>query len=238
MIPSNLNEQEQLPQPDRDRTLEDVHKDFAGCLCPSGPYGEIDEWSLYDESFRRLVAWAIDCDCFYEGLRPLKEGGREHDLTFDPPSASWLKFTKPSSAGYVVSFELGCPALEPALPQEYFDRLLLQNEIFADRVTLVGIGGERGNPLIITRQPDIPGIAASEKAIIRMMTVELGFVLLSPRYSVGYENSLAFVRDDFAVFDLRPANVVETPEGLIIPIDAIPCRLDETARKILAEHRG
>lgn len=228
-----MNEQEQLPQPDRDRTLEDVHKSFAGRVCPGGPYGEIDEWSLYDESFRRLVAWAIGCGCFYEGLRPLKEGGREHDLTFDPASATWLKFTKPSCAGYVVSFELGSPTLEPALPQEYFDRLLLQNEIFADRVTFVGIGGERGDPLIITRQPDIPGIAASEKAIIHMMTKELGFAQLSPCYSVGYENSLAFVYDDVAVFDLRPANVVETPEGLIIPIDSIPCRLDESARSIL-----
>lgn len=108
-----------------------------------------------------------------------------------------------------------------------------QNEIFADRVTFVGIGGERGDPLIITRQPDIPGIAASEKAIIHMMTKELGFSQLSPCYSVGYENSLAFVHDDVAVFDLRPANVVETPEGLIIPIDSIPCRLDESARSIL-----
>lgn len=233
MISRNLNEKEQLPQPDCDRTLEDVHKDFARCVCPGGPYGEIDEWSLYDESFRRLVTWAIDCDCFFEGLRPLKAGGREHDLTFDSDSASWLKFTKPSCAGYVVSFELGSPALEPGLPQEYFDRLLLQNEIFADRVTFVGIGGDRGNPLIITRQPDIPGIAASEEAIIRMMTVELGFAQLSPRYSVGYENSLAFVRDDVAVFDLRPANVVETPEGIIIPIDAIPCRLDDRSRSIL-----
>lgn len=128
---------------------------------------------------------------------------------------------------------MGSPGLEAASPQEYFDRLLLQNEIFADRVTFVGIGGEREDPLIITRQPDIPGIAASEKAIVRMMTVELGFTRLSPRYSVGYENSLAFVRDNVAVFDLRPANVVETPEGIIIPIDAIPCRLDERARSIL-----
>lgn len=233
----SLNEQGNLPQPDRDRTLEEVCSDFAGRICPGGPYGEINEWSLYDESFRRLVAWAIDTGCFYEGFRPLKEGGREHDLIFDPASATWLKFTKPSCAGYVVSFELGFPALEPALPQEYFDRLLLQNEIFADRVTFVGIAGEPGNPLIVTRQPDIPGRAANEDAIIRMMTVELGFAQLSPRHSVGYENSLAFVSEDFAVFDLRPANVVETPEGLIIPIDAIPVRLDHKARMILG-YRG
>ena len=143
-----MNEQARLPLTDRDRSLDEVIADFARRVCPGGPYGEIDEWSLYDESFRRLVAWAIDCECFFEGLGPLKEGGREHDLTFDPASGTWLKFTKPSCAGYVVSFELGSPALEPALPQEYFDRLLLQNEIFADRVTFVGIAGEPGNPRI------------------------------------------------------------------------------------------
>jgi hypothetical protein len=44
-------------------------------VSPSGPYGEINEWSLYDESFRRLVAWTIDSSYFYKGLRPLRQGG-------------------------------------------------------------------------------------------------------------------------------------------------------------------
>jgi hypothetical protein len=62
----------------------------------------------------------------------------------------------------------------------------------------------------------------------------LGFRPLQSRYSVGYADSLAFVRDDVAVFDLRKANVVRTPEGVIAPIDAIPTRLDTAARAILA----
>src|ERR1035437_2604643 len=98
-----LNEPARLPLPDQDRTLVEAHHALAGCLCPSGPDGEIDEWSIYDESLRRLVQWAEKAGCFLENLQPLKEGGREHDLTFDEVGAFWLKFTKPAAAGYVVS---------------------------------------------------------------------------------------------------------------------------------------
>jgi len=228
-----LNEPARLPHPDRDRALDEVIQDFARCVCPGGPYGEIDEWSVYDESFRRLVAWAGETDRCFEGLEPMKEGGREHDLTHDPATATWLKFTKPAAAGYIVSFALGAPALEPAMPLEYLERLALQNAIFGDRVTFVGIGGERHRPRVVTRQPDIPGDAADPSEIIHLMTGELGFSTLPACFAVGYANSLAFIRDDFAVFDLRPANVVRTVEGLIIPIDSIPVRLNDQARRIL-----
>ena len=66
----------------RDRSLIEACNDLAKCLRPGGPDGEIDEWSIYDESLRRLVSWAEEAGCFYEGLQPLKDGGREHDLTF------------------------------------------------------------------------------------------------------------------------------------------------------------
>ena len=41
-----LNESEFLPQPDRDRPLGEARNDLAGRLRPSGPDGEIDEWSI------------------------------------------------------------------------------------------------------------------------------------------------------------------------------------------------
>ena len=119
---------------------------------------------------------------------------------------------------------------------EYLDRILLQNEIFADRVSFLlewpanatGLGSSPA-------QPHIRGADATPSEIVRLMTEELVFRQLAAHFSVGYENSLAFVREDVAVFDLRPANVVRTHEGLIIPIDSIPCRLNESARKILSE---
>ncbi len=228
-----LNESEFLPHPDRDRPLGEACNDLAGRLRPSGSDGEIDEWSIYDESFRRLVRWAEEAGCYFEGLQPLKEGGREHDLTFIEESRTWLKFTKPAAAGYVISFDFGVPRLEPALPLEYLERLQLQNEIFADGVSFVGVAGDRNRARIVTRQPHIRGEHATPDEIVLLMTEELGFRLLPERFSVGYAHSLAFVREDVAVFDLRPANVVRTDEGLIVPIDAIPFRLDAGARAIL-----
>lgn len=228
-----LNESEFLPRPDRDRSLADACNDLEGSLRPSGPDGEIDEWSVYDESFRRLVQWAEEAGCCFEGLQPLKEGGREHDLTYIEETRTWLKFTKPAAAGYVVSFDLGAPALEPALPQEYLERLQIQNEIFSDRVSFVGVAGERHRARIVTRQPHIRGEHATPDEIVSLMTVELGFRRLPQCFSVGYADSLAFVGENVAVFDLRPANVVRTAEGLIIPIDAIPVRLNDESRAIL-----
>jgi hypothetical protein len=127
------------------------------------------------------------------------------------------------------------PTLEPALPLEYLERIMLQNEIFADRVSFVGVAGNRSNPRIVTRQPHIRGDAATPDEIIRLMTNELGFRQLPARFSVGYVDSLAFVREDIAVFDLRPANVVRTENGLIVPIDSIPVRLNARARMILGD---
>lgn len=225
-----LNGPVTLPNPDRDRSLHEVIHDFGKCLRSDGPYDEIDEWSVYDETLRRLVRWAEQAGCFFEGLQPLREGGREHDVTFLGDADQWLKFTKPAAAGYVVSFESGSPALKPALPLEYLERLALQNELFADSVSFVGVGGDRKQPRIITRQPHLAGEAATREEIISMMVSELGFRLLPERYSVGYADSLAFLRDDVVVFDLRPANVVRTSEGLIAPIDAIPARFEAKAQ--------
>lgn len=147
----------------------------------------------------------------------------------------WLKFTKAAATGYIVSFELGFPSLEPALPLDYLDRLLLQNDIFADEVKFVGVGGDRPKPRIVTRQPHIKGVGATPEEIGHLMTTELGFRQLPQRFSVGYADALAFIRGDVAVFDLRSANVVKTEEGLIVPIDTIPVRLSDAALKILEE---
>jgi len=110
---------------------------------------------------------------------------------------------------------------------------MLQNELFADTVSFVGVAGNRRQPRNVTRQPHMAGEGATREEIVSMMVDELGFQLLPERFSVGYADSLAFLREDVAVFDLRPVNVVRTPEGLIAPIDAIPARLDAVARGIL-----
>lgn len=47
------------------------------------------------------------------------------------------------------------------------------------------------------------------------------------------KDSMAFARPRVAVFDLRPANVVRTADGLIVPIDTIPVKLDAAGERVL-----
>jgi len=85
-------------------------------------------------------------------------------------------------------------------------------------------------PRLVTRQVYVRGEASREREIIHLMVDVLGFSPLPQHLSVGYQSALAFIRDDVAVFDLRPANVVTTPDGIIVPIDAIPVRVDVAMR--------
>lgn len=153
------------------------------------------------------------------------KGGVEHDVIFDIATATVLKFTKPGRAAYAVNFDLGTPEMAPALPLEYLDRLLLQNGIFSDHIRFVGIGGDAGGRRIITRLDLVKGRPAGWEEIIRLMADDLGFTKLRHNHGIGYEDSYAFVREDSAVFDMRPANVFVTEDGTIVPVDCIPVRL-------------
>lgn len=53
---------------------------------------------------------------------------------------------------------------------------------------------------------------------------------------LGYADSMAFFREDVAVFDVRSANVVKTAGGVAVPIDVIRTRLDDRSRSILQAH--
>jgi len=146
-------------------------------------------------------------------------------VTFDPETGTVLKFTKPERAAYVVNFDLGTPKMASALPLEYMGRLMLQNDIFSDTLRFVGIGGEPGERRIITRQNIVVGRPASWEEITSMMVEDLGFNKLRHNHGIGYDDSYAFVRDDAVVFDMRPANVFTTEEGVVIPVDCIPVKL-------------
>lgn len=224
-----------LPPPHGDRPLPHVIEDLRRGLRPAGG-DESDDWFVYERAFQHLVAWARASGCFYDDLQPQRFGGREHDVTFDPSSQSWLKFTKPAAAGYLAVFDAarGRFELETGLPLPYLERLELQNILFQDTLCFVGVSGPAHRPRIITRQLDVDGAPATLDAITAMMVGALGFVALPARFALGYASSLTFARRDAVVFDLRPANVVQTPDGILAPIDCIPARLDDAGRAALA----
>ncbi len=111
------------------------------------------------------------------------------------------------------------------MPLDYLERLILQNEIFADNLSFVGVCGESDGRRIITRQNIVEGRAGRWEEIVRLMVDELGFSKLRHNHGIGYDDSYAFVRDNAVVFDMRPANVFATADGIIVPVDCIPVRL-------------
>lgn len=224
---------QRLPRPHQDRSLHSAIADFEGSVFAGG-VGDEDEDSLdYAVYLRRFERWVEEVGLVHDSLFPVVGGGREHDLTYVVEDASVLKFTKPSLAGYVVDFELGYPRLRIAKPLEYLRRQLLQNEIFSDNIRFVGLGGLRFNRRIVTRQPHVIGEDAGYDEITELMEGNLGFEKLRHNHVIGYEDSLAFVRADLAVFDLRPPNIIRTGAGLLIPIDCIPVKLTDRERALL-----
>jgi hypothetical protein len=215
-----------LPQPGQDRSLVDARNDFRRVLSADGTLdGDEDRLDNLREQFRSIEREAARTGCLYEELIQLRIGGVEHDVVFDYESGTVLKFTKAGKAAYVVNFDLGTPTMVPGTPLEYLERLILQNEVFGNTLSFVGLGGKPDSRRIITRQNIVVGRAARWEEIIRLMVQELGFTKLRHNHGIGYEDSYAFVRDDAVVFDMRPANVFVAGDGVMVPVDCIPVRL-------------
>lgn len=144
-------------------------------------------------------------------------------MSFDEGELLWWKYTKAHLAGYTVEFNSqGQPYLLNALPLQYLERLLLQNEVFGDDIRLEGLWQDGEGWHIVTSQSDIAGRPATLDEI-RVGMKEFGFREL-PWRGIGYENSLAFQFGDIFVWDVHPANMVMTAAGLLVPIDVILMR--------------
>ena len=129
-----------------------------------------------------------------------------------------------------MEFLNGKPRLSNGDPLEYLDRLILHNEVFGEFTSFVGVGGRPNNRRIITRQNRVKGREARWDEIVRLMVDDLGFTKLRHNFGIGYEDSYGFIRDDVAVFDMRPANLFKTADGTMIAIDSIPVRITDAVR--------
>jgi type I restriction enzyme M protein len=117
-------------------TLADAAADLRRRLCADGAAdGEDDDFSGPERQWAALIEWAGAAGKILplDFPPPDREGGREHDVTLDDASGRWIKYTKPSSSGYTVSWnEAGEPYMHNATPLEYLQRLLWQNEVLGD----------------------------------------------------------------------------------------------------------
>lgn len=145
-------------------------------------------------------------------------------MSLHEPLGRWIKYTKPSSSGYTVSWsECGEPFMHNAMPLEYLQRLLWQNEVFGDDIHLIGLWQQQPHRWrIITTQPGLQGTRASLDDLASAF-VTTGFTLL-PWRGIGYEGSLSLRIEGFDIWDVHPANVLLSPEGLPLPIDVIVTR--------------
>lgn len=124
----------------------------------------------------------------------------EHEVFFQRRTQSYLKATRlEKHKGYGIA--LGS-LTHGATPSEYFDRLLLQNEIFHDDIRLERIVENDGKPIIVTSQPAIKGNAPTQAAPDELMLEK------------GYEK-LA----EGAYYDEDPRNAIQAADGHIYPIE-------------------
>lgn len=205
-------------------TLADAAADLRRRLCADGAAdGEDDDFSGPERQWAALLEWAGAAGKILplDFPPPDREGGREHDVTLDDASGRWIKYTKPSSSGYTVSWnEAGEPYMHNATPLEYLQRLLWQNEVLGDDIQLIGLWQEQPHQWrIVTSQPGLHGSRATLDDLSAAF-VATGFTLL-PWRGIGYEGSLSFRFEGFDIWDVHPANVLLSPEGLPLAIDVI-----------------
>ncbi len=203
-------------------SLRDAAGHLRACLRADGSFDGPDDFERPENEWANLRVWAEKRDLILPGsfLKPERDGGREHDVRYDDATGLWWKYTKPNLAGYTVSWTDGHPWLHNALPLDYLERMLRQNELFGDDVRLAGLWNpQKQDWSIVTTQPHVEGRKAT-LVELEQAFVEAGFEIL-PWRGLGYAESLSVRKDGFDVWDIHPANVLLTDSGLPIPFDVM-----------------
>lgn len=191
---------------------------------------------------RDLLAWARENDRLIDAadcVSRAQRGGEEHRIWPAPDRVRLFKATYPGACGFSVIAAAatgGTPDLTPALPLEYLERLLLQNQIFGDDLRLEGLVVEAAGAAIVTSQPILIGQPPEAEEIQDFMR-RLWFQPLVGLH-LGNPGALAFYRDldEVAAFDAHPANLVKDHNGVILPIDLILVRADAALQHALAHY--
>jgi hypothetical protein len=217
---------------DAQSALESAARHLRAVPRPSGFVQTREREVFAGRQSRDLLAWAGENSRIIEANQYLPfalPGGEEHRIWQSPDGLRVFKATRPGVAGFTVIAEQmpgSGPVLTNALPLEYFERLLLQIDLFGDDLLLEGIALESERIVIITSQRLLEGVPPSGEEIVEFMQ-RLWFAPLDG-LSLGNPGSLAFYRDldEVAIFDAHPGNFVKDTGGAILPIDLIMVRAD------------
>ena len=156
-----------------------------------------------------------------ETLGTFHRGRREHDL-FGDGSEDWVfKITRgagfglvPSPINVVSGMISDWFGVFPALPSQYFERLLLSNQLYPGLNSLEGFCEWEDRFCIVTSQPFIAGRNAT--------ALEIGAFMRSRGFTHLCEATWFRPEDDLAIFDVGGSNLFVGECGDLVPIDVIP----------------
>src|ERR1043166_5007013 len=147
------------PGGDAQSALESAACQLRATPCPAGGVSARQRQVFRGRQERDVLTWARENSQLISPANyiPLAvRGGEEHRVWPAPDRARYWKATYPGCSGFTVIAlsEVGNqPDLTPALPLEYLERLILQNQLFGDDIRLEGIALEEGKTVIVTSQP-------------------------------------------------------------------------------------
>lgn len=102
----------------------------------------------------------------------------------------------------------------PALPSQYFERLILSNQLYPGLNSLEGFCDWEDRFCIVTSQPFIAGRNAT--------SLEIGAFMRSRGFTHLCEATWFRAEDDLAIFDVGGSNFFVGECGDLVPIDVIP----------------
>jgi hypothetical protein len=216
-------------------TLDEAAAYLRRSIRADGTYEGIPEGEIAGHQWRLLESWTASRGLILPpDFGPEREGGREHDVRFDEPSASWLKYTKPNCAGYTINVFDNTVMMLPATPLQYLDRWKAHNSVFSDSVELAGVWKtSQYSASLVVRQYGVSGVAPDWDAIEATFVNGLGLYRLDVPDHLGGYTSRAYFRGRIGVFDVRPMNCVQTEGGVVVPIDVIPQFFNRSEASIL-----
>lgn len=205
--------------------LESAASYLRGVFCPDGSRHEV--YKIEHAQWEALRSYCEASQLILSrSIQPGEKGGSEHDIGYDERTGRVLKFTKPHNAGLAMAIYLGSRvSMRRASPLQYLDRWRIGNRLFKDDVELVGLSLFRGSePRIVVSQQTIAGDAATWEEIEEYFVSNKGFREIRPPGldSCTTDETKAYWRGRYAVFDARPPNCLRSRHGEVLPIDVIP----------------
>jgi hypothetical protein len=174
------------------------------------------------KQFVRLVEWSRTHRRFdVSRLAAERDRGGEHAVynAIEGPQLLF-KVTHPGHAGLTVVTHRNRrgefnSAIGSATPVDYFERMIIANEVFGDGIRFEGIiEGDQSS--IVISQPKVEGSMPEQPEITVHLRDRLGFDRVDTL--IWYRPS-----DGLVIGDTKRSNFIQTPDGQIVPIDIAAC---------------